>query len=157
MRRFLILWTLVLLVNVIVPIALASTIINSNSKLGMIVAILCFLFAGGMIGIRSQRLRRILIRGGIATALTQFFPVAQMIAGSIGLAVCRRLSLATDATDDEIVGRLDHFAGGFVCTMVTGGVITAFALVTGVILLYLFGSPIADSDSNSTVQDPLSK
>jgi len=140
-RMFLVQWCFVLLANIIVPMLFCAMLTNDDARLGVLVAVICFILAGGLVGLQWNQTQVVLLRGGVITALLQMVPVLQIIAGLVAVQVCSDLGLATANTDDHPLGNLETMLGGFVCTLVSGTLILLVALIAGGLLSFFRSKP----------------
>jgi hypothetical protein len=125
-------WIAVFLLNMVVPLLFGWSMTRDGGRVGMAVASLA-LFAVGC-GICTAR------RGLVAplfVGLSQVVPVLQILAGSIGVEVALALRVAVGS---DLSTRLTE-AGGFVVTLVTGGLLMAASLVAGLLLRLLARAP----------------
>lgn len=118
-------WVFVYILNLIVPLFLAMFVTDKAGKLGMTAAIVALLGLGCLVVPRCRHAGKAVVIGGGFTALLQFFPPLPMLAGTIGVAVARDMGQTLGG--DQIASEF----GGFVATVVTGGVLIAVALVIG--------------------------
>ncbi len=77
-----------------------------------------------------------MVVGGVAVALSQVFPIVQMMAGLVGFAVAKRIGVPVDVRDggmDWAAGppNADTVVAGFVVTMITGGLLLLASIAAG--------------------------
>jgi MFS family permease len=122
-------WIFVFAINMAVPLLFSSSMTEEHGKLGMAIALLASVACGCFLCAYHRELALALIIGGVLVGLTQLFPILQFLAGIIGTAVGQALGLA-EFGNDERGPRVTSELGGFVVTLVTGGIlITAAALL----------------------------
>ena len=129
-------WIFVFAINMAVPLLFSASMTEEHGKLGMAVALGAFLTCGCFLCAFHRELARALIIGGVVVALTQIIPMLQFIAGSIGMAVGLGLGVA-DFGGDERGPSLTSEFGGFVVTLVTGGILITAAAVSGLSIQWL--------------------
>ncbi len=123
-------WLLVLTLNLPVPFACAFAIANTHAIIGATLLVVGLLIAGHLLMKSSPRLMRVFVQGGIVTAISQFFPLLQMIAGSIALDFCAQAGLAIPDGEDTI-GSINTFAGGIMAAAITAGIVLCVAFGFG--------------------------
>ncbi len=126
-------WTIVFAANLVVPTMFARGMVGETGRIGMGLAVGLLWLVGDLAGVRSPRRRPVLLAGGVAVALTQFFPVPQFVAGLLGLGAGRLVGLIPD-DNDIILG--DDLAGpaAFVVTFVTGALLMLAVWLGGLVL-----------------------
>jgi hypothetical protein len=123
-------WVIVFLLNLVVPGFFGWMVTESGGRNGMLIATLLLLALGyGACG-AARRTARTLVFGGLLVTITQFFPLVQIVAGFIGLGIGEAIGQA-DMSDDALPGQVKSEAGGFLITLVTGGLLMAISLVAG--------------------------
>jgi hypothetical protein len=126
-------WPVVFGLNMIVPLAFGWDLARDHGRMGVCIAALFLLVAGWILCLRQRSIARKLILGATVTALSQFFPVFQFLAGIVAFAIAVSLGVAADGSDDgpiEITSEL----GGFVVTVLVGGMLLIGAAITGLLL-----------------------
>ncbi len=126
-------WIFVFAINMAVPLLFSASVTQQNGRSGMLIGTLFLFVLGCYICAANRKLAVALLAGGAVVALTQLFPMLQFIAGSIGMGVGQALGHATFLGDDN-PPRVTSEYGGFVVTFVTGGVLMAGSLCTGILL-----------------------
>ncbi|WP_435018438.1 hypothetical protein TA3x_000412 [Tundrisphaera sp. TA3] len=121
-------WIAVFCANLPVPLFLAAGLTQKAGKGGMILAILLMLALGAMAVSASRKGGWAVVIGGWIVAVSQLMPVLHIIAGSMGM------SAALGGTKAYSAG-LDDEPGGFIATIVTGGILITIALAIGAVLL----------------------
>ena len=81
----------------------------------------------------NRRFSPALIVGGALIAVTQIFPVIQIIAGMLGMTVGKAMGLAIFGDNHE-VPQITTEEGGLIVTLVTGGILMATAACSGLLL-----------------------
>lgn len=123
-------WPVLLVLNSSVPLLLGSRMIQEHGKWGVALAVLLFATGGWVICARWPWLRSRLLSGAGILALTQVFPLLQIIAGVIALKIAVRFGQARVASDFA-PDRIHSELGGFVVTAITGGILFCAAVVIG--------------------------
>lgn len=125
-------WVLVFLGNLFIPLLLGWDMTTPRGRVGMGLGILVLCLLGIVACARSVLVGRMLIVGGAVVALSQFLPIPQIIAGSIGMntgvAVGLVRALPERQNEPEDVSNV---AGGLVVTLMSGGLLMAAAIVLG--------------------------
>ena len=132
-------WTFALAANLVVPLGLGWEMAARVGRVGIGIAVV-MLWVLGLVACGPQRkAMRIIAAGSILTALSQFVPVLQFLAGIFGLGVASLMERLAGVK--PVVGEphsstpavTSEFAG-FVATMVTAGLVLVAAFVSGLIL-----------------------
>jgi MFS family permease len=123
-------WIFVCAINMAVPLLFSATLTEEHGRLGMLLAVVSFFFCGCFLCAFQRGLALAVIIGGVIVALTQLFPILHIVAGWIGMAVGDALGLADFGTGDQSP-RLLNELGGFVVTLITGGILMAIATGIG--------------------------
>jgi hypothetical protein len=129
-------WAGALLVNAIVPLMFGMLATDPVGRWGMGAAMAVVLVGGWLFCYAFPVQGRKLIAGSVLTALSQLLPIAQLVAGILGLAVASGLGLFVAGND----GQPDRFVsefGSFVATMATGTILVAGAFVLGWIAAFV--------------------
>jgi hypothetical protein len=129
-------WLFVFATNLAVPLLFSSSVTQAHGSLGMVFAILALLTLGGFLCTYHRELSRALLIGGVLIAMTQLIPIPQILAGWIGLAIGNALGLAEFSRGDQ-PARLTSEFGGFVVTLITGGILITAAACIGLTLRWL--------------------
>jgi len=136
-RLLLTAWATVFVVNMAMPVFFAWSITGESGRIGMIAASVVLFGCGCWICLMARRLAKGLIVGAVLVALTQVFPALQILAGILGLAVAEALHLSQYRDrGPEITTEL----GGFVVTLITGGILMGLSGVTGTLVQRLLPS-----------------
>jgi hypothetical protein len=126
-------WVFIFAINMAVPLLFGSQMTQQHGRLGMSVAALLLLVFGCFICAANRKLAVALLAGGALVALTQLFPILHIIAGMLGMGAGQALGHAT-LDDDNGPSQITSEAGGFIVTFVTGGILMAVSLCTGIAL-----------------------
>ncbi len=129
-------WVFIFAINMAIPLLFGASMTEQHGRLGMSVAALLLLVFGSFICAANRKLAVALLAGGALVALTQLFPILHIIAGMIGMSVGQALGHATLDTDDD-PSRITSELGGFIVTIVTGGILMAGSLFIGVVLRFI--------------------
>lgn len=120
-------WIVVCAVNLIVPVFLGWGITDDRGRIGMALGIVVVLALGYRACFSSPEVVRTIAYGGWLVAFTQCIPFVQFIAGFVGVGVAQELGLASEGG----IGLVSTIMGGFVATLITGGLLIALAVVIG--------------------------
>ena len=119
-------------INVIVPALFAMPIVKGAlAILGVVLGVITILFIGACVCWWRPSIGLIMMRGGFLFALSQLFPIMQLVAGQFGFIVASRLGGILFYDDFQYLG---GFAPTFAATIVTGGILIAGATVLGALL-----------------------
>jgi hypothetical protein len=140
-------WPFALALNLIVPLMLAWSITDKHGRIGMFSGIGLILAGGWIVCFYYPSIARRMIGSAVFTAITQVFPIPQMIAGMIALSVVERLE--ANLQDDVDRGFVLIFTelGGFVATMIVGAFLLIFSF--GLLFVSEFMIPSEKRDSRS--------
>ncbi|MEO1617339.1 MAG: hypothetical protein AAFV88_15925 [Planctomycetota bacterium] len=129
LRVFYAAWTVVVALNCIMPFLFATSTVNRSGFLGIGLGILTFVIAGAWVGTLGPNLRKGMVSGGLIVALTQFMPIAQLLAGICAIEVIRFLGLEAEVTGAPfpIMGPV----GAYLCTILTGGALIVLTSIFG--------------------------
>ncbi|MCE9531831.1 MAG: hypothetical protein K8T89_12010 [Planctomycetes bacterium] len=127
-------WPFVLAANLIVPLGWGMDETRGDAIWGMVAAIPLFWLAGHGICAESRKSGSVLVMGGIVVALLQIVPILHITAGIVGV------SLAAGPG----MHKLTTFLGGFVATLITGGLLLLVALPFGM-WVRMITHPLASS------------
>ncbi|QEH35324.1 hypothetical protein OJF2_38750 [Aquisphaera giovannonii] len=128
-------WIAVFLLNMIVPLLFGWSMTREGGRVGMAAAILTLFATGCWICTARRQLASPLLLGAAFVGLSQVFPLLQILAGSAGMVAATALRVAEN--NDDALPRVIGEAGGFVVTLVTGGLLMAASLVAGLSLRML--------------------
>jgi hypothetical protein len=131
-----------------VPLLFSGPVTEQHGKLGMGVALVSFLACGCYLCAYHRKLAVALLVGGVLVALTQLFPILQIVAGLIGMAVGQAFG-QTSSGEDEATPHLTGELGGFVVTLITGGILIGAAACSGVAILWLTARLGANRSKNT--------
>ncbi len=126
-------WLFVFAINMAVPLYFSHPVTEYHGRLGLLFGALLLLALGYYICAVNRRFSSALIVGGAIIAITQVFPVIQIIAGMLGMTVGKAMGLAS-LGDDHGVPQITTEEGGFIVTLVTGGILMAAAACSGMLL-----------------------
>ncbi|MCY3004965.1 MAG: hypothetical protein NTV29_03195 [Planctomycetota bacterium] len=127
-------WTVVVLVNLIVPCLLASSMTGPMGNWGIFLGVLLVLLLGYLASTAIPMGVLMTVRGGILVALSQFFPVLHIIAGLLSIEFYRM----TGIIDADLQGRGKvGFQGALLLTVTTGGILLLVSCGLGVILRWI--------------------
>jgi hypothetical protein len=119
-------WTAVFGVNLIVPYPIGLAATAGGGRIGMNIGVIVLWAAGAAAVYRFRALSLTLPLGGLLVALAQFIPALQWCAAATGGVVAT--SLGFDSPD-ALGPPAWTEAGGFVATIVTGGLLNLAAVV----------------------------
>jgi hypothetical protein len=105
--------------NLIVPLVLASGVLEGRGQAGMYCAIGIYWVSGLMACAARPSLGRVLVKGGLITACTQLMPVLQFAAGFAAVMV-----------SDQAGVRSAELCG-FIDVIITGGLLLIVAYLSG--------------------------
>jgi large-conductance mechanosensitive channel len=143
-------WIFVCAINLAVPLLFSATLIEAHGKIGMMLAIVSFFFCGCCLCAFQRDLALAVIIGGVFVALTQLFPILHIVAGWIGVAVGDALGLADFGSGDKSPRLLSEF-GGFVVTLITGGILMAVATGIGLAIQWFRSRRRMRRSQNSSI------
>lgn len=127
-------WTAVLLFNLIVPTLFAWSMTSNEAKIGAAIAVLV-IAAGGFFFCFKQPLPMLLaIRGGILVALSQVFPILQILCGALAIQAWTLIGSIRDSSFQEM---LSTATAGFLVTLVTGLLLIAASLMAGLVMRWV--------------------
>lgn len=131
--RLLLGWAVVFSCNMIVPLLFGWDLTRDAGRGGLFAAG-ALLLGGGLWLCRAwPTLGGPLVAGAVLVSLTQLLPILQIIAGLMGLRLARAFGQAVSLGEfdfDRITGGL----GGFVATLVTGGLLIGVSAAIGLFL-----------------------
>jgi hypothetical protein len=122
--------------NMALPLLFGLEVTRHHGLIGMCVASLLMLIVGWLFCMLKPAAARKLVLGSLAVALTQVFPILQIIAGSISIGIAQSLHLAMQGGDDPEFGiaGINNELGGFVVTMFVGIILLSCAGMAGLVL-----------------------
>ena len=121
-------WLLVFALNVVAPLFFGWNITGSGGRVGMFLAMLVLLALGFWICASARQIGFPLVVGGVAVALSQVFPILQVMAGGLAFAVAEAVGVCAPT---KLEPSAETVAAGFIVTMTTGGLLVAASLVAG--------------------------
>lgn len=138
-RNAFIMWAIVFGLNMVLPLLFSVEVTQHHGRFGMGAASLVLLIAGWVLCALSARTARKLILGAVIVALTQFFPILQIVAGSVSMGIAASIQQADggggDSGRDEVgFPEITSELGGFMVTMLVGGILLAFASIIGFVV-----------------------
>ncbi len=113
------------------PLQFAWSITRQSGRAGMLAGILCYFGAGCLVALKSRRVLMTVVYGGWVVAASQAVPFLQMISGIFGVTAAGAVG---QSSKPGIEGDLNGEAGGFIATVVTGGILLVAALVLGLVI-----------------------
>lgn len=127
-------WVAVFAANLIVPLLFGWGMAGPRGRSGLVAAAALILGLGSGLCYYRRDLAAPLVVGATLVALTQLFPLLQILAGVVGVGIVRSLGLMGGGGDGppQILGPL----GGFVVTLVTGGILIAVSAGAGLFLRF---------------------
>ncbi|MGE3776126.1 MAG: hypothetical protein AB7F89_02990 [Pirellulaceae bacterium] len=122
-------WPVVYGLNLVVPLLIGSDVTREHGRAGMWLAVVFLLAAGWAFCLWLPSAGRRVIWGAAVFALSQAFPIVQILAGawSIGLAE----SCGMGVEPDEMIGKISNNLGGFVVTLLVGAMLLGCAASVG--------------------------
>ena len=137
LRNLLVAWPVVLGLNLIVPLLVASELLGTRGWTGVVVAIVVNLLVGFWLCHVLPGLMKRLIVGAAVVALSQLVPVLHLIAGMIAFVVGESIGLIEES---ELNGpEIGTAISGGVLTTLTGGVLMVASIAIGSVLVLLVG------------------
>ena len=143
-------WPFALALNLIVPLMFAWGVTSRNGRIGMFLGIGLILAGGWIVCYYYSSIARRMIGSAVLTAMTQVYPIPQMLAGMIALSVVNLLESHQPDEMDRGLPMMHTELGGFVATMIVGGLMLIFAF--GLVMLFELVSPSKQRDSRSKPQ-----
>lgn len=132
-RPLVLAWVAVYLLNLIFPLFAGWSVTGKGGRVGMFLGILLLLATGCLAVVKSRRFGIALVVGGVFVAVGQLLPIAQLGAGTIGLYAAQLLGLVTLRWPDDDIGDINGEPGGFVATVITGGLLMVPAAIIGMV------------------------
>ncbi|HWB09567.1 MAG TPA: hypothetical protein VG826_10095 [Pirellulales bacterium] len=129
-------WLAVFALNLIFPLLMAWGMTAPDGRIGMLLAIIVLLALGFWICASARQVGFALVVGGVAVALSQIFPILQMMAGILGFALTKAIGAAPtpDGIAHDGLPDVETLAAGFVITMTTGGLLIAASTLAGLMI-----------------------
>lgn len=124
-------WAAVLAANLIVPAPLGWEVTRDGDRGGLVGGVALLWAAGHLLLARVPAAGRPVVLGGVVTALTQLFPVLQIMAGLTSLWVVRMASDPDPDPDGGMSARGMTDAEAFAATLLTAAQVGMVALVCG--------------------------
>jgi len=109
-------WAAVFALNLIVPVFLGLMLTGMEGQAGMCLTVGALFLAGGWFCFAFPRFGRRLIAGAVVIGLSQIFPIAHFVAGSVALAVAEELQLTINGHGPTLT-----FLGSILVTLLVGG------------------------------------
>ena len=141
-------WPAVFALNLIVPLMLATNFVPEKGNVGLASAIVVLYLAGWLFCRLGPECERSLIRGGALIALTQLFPILQVLAGLLAFGIMASLGAAVDA-DNANFG-IQRERDAFAITMMVGLMLMSLAAGLGVLVATiqaLFGGRLSSANT----------
>ncbi|MEM8679391.1 MAG: hypothetical protein AAGF97_08570 [Planctomycetota bacterium] len=114
-------------INLIVPLMWATSLVNRHGKVGMLAAIPVLYLMGWATCRIHPVCARSMLNGGALVALTQLFPILQILAGLFALSVVG----FEDRFDQVASVGFPNERGGFLVTLLVGGLLMGLAFSLG--------------------------
>lgn len=124
-------WLVVFLANLPVPLFFGWAFTTQHGRFGMATAIVVWWLLGHQVCKASRWCGLAIVAGGIFVAMSQFLPVLQLYAGAVSLGIGSRLGQAWDEGGEQ---QVTTELGGFLVTMLTGGLLMVVAVMCGSII-----------------------
>jgi hypothetical protein len=118
-------WLVVFCLNLIIPLMCGLDVTSAHGRTGMTVAIVLLWLWADVAGRRNGALGFALVVGGAFMGVIQFLAIGPVMAGIVAMNVAVALGQASEVT------HVSTELGGFIATVVTGGLLQAAALVVG--------------------------
>ena len=122
-------WLALCLANLALPLFLGWDVTSNGGRVGMLSAVGFTLVLGIVLVERWSRLRVALAIGSVVTAVSQAFPLLQIVAGSVSLDAVNRLGHDPGTGFGNERGLTE--LGGFAVTLLTAGLMILAALAGG--------------------------
>jgi hypothetical protein len=116
-------------VNLILPVYLGWMMTRGGGRVGMMVGIITVFALGWRACFVYREAVLTVSYGGWIVAASQFVPFLQMLAGLIGAGVAMAMTRETRDLSTAI--------SGFLATLLTGGILIAFAAVFGLVIRWM--------------------
>ena len=127
-------WTVVVLVNLIVPYLLAGGMTGPMGGWGIFMGVVLVLLFGVWASRAIPMGVLLTVRGGVLVALSQFFPLIHLMAGILSIDFHRRTGIIpAEQLDRGNVG----FLSALLLTVSTGGILLMISCGLGVILKWI--------------------
>ena len=127
-------WTVVVLVNLIVPYLFAGGMTGPMGGWGIFLGVVLVLLFGIWASSALPMGVLLTVRGGVLVALSQFFPVIHLMAGLLSIDFYRRTGMIpAEQLDRGNVG----FLSALLLTVSTGGILLMISCGLGVILKWI--------------------
>ena len=123
-------WTVVYIVNLFLPVFLGLSATREGGKFGMLLGVILYFTLGCYLCYVAREVVRTLVYGGWVVAVAQCFLFPHMIVGLFGVSSAGALGQAADLD-------VTSEPGGFIATLVTGGILLAAAAVFGLVIRWI--------------------
>jgi hypothetical protein len=110
-------WFCVYAVNLIFPVAMGWSITREGGKIGMVIGIVAVFALGCRLCFMSRRAMLPVVYAGWIVAVSQLAPILHIFAGMVGVSVAHVFG------DETMRGEVNTVLGGFLATIVTGGIL----------------------------------
>jgi len=127
-------WTVVVLVNLIVPYLIAGEMTGPMGGWGIFLGVVLVLLFGAWASRAIPMGVLLTVRGGVLVALSQFFPVIHLLAGLLSIDFHRRTGIIPAEQLDR--GNLGFFSA-LLLTVSTGGILLMISCGLGGILKWI--------------------
>ncbi|HEY2412789.1 MAG TPA: hypothetical protein VGI40_11130 [Pirellulaceae bacterium] len=145
-------WPVVFGANLIVPVLLGWQIAREYGRFGMCLTSFLFLAAGWALCCLRPAIARRLIAGSAVFAISQLFPLIQMVSGIVAVGAVEWLGLGDDRGDMGI-STIPTFLGGCLATAIVGIILLSIAGVLGFIVSFLLPKRWFESSRTSWLQE----
>ena len=141
-------YSIVFVLNNALPLVLGWQLTATSGRIGMFIGMMALFGAGICVCELRPWLGWSLTVGGGVMCVAQFVPIAQMVAGLIGLAIGEALGQVH--MSDGLPQKISSETGGFVVTFTTGAILMIASTCLGAVLQWMFsrgGGPVPISNS----------
>lgn len=153
-------WPTVFAMNMFLPVLFGLDLTKHHGRIGMCVASLFVLIAGWVLCVVKSLAARKLIFGSLIIALTQIFPILQILAGSLALGIAEGMQLLSPGVDDDHnfgIAQIDSEFVGFVVTMLVAVILLGCAsmagLIASLILPFKWFKPLKNANPEASIED----
>jgi hypothetical protein len=132
-------WPAVFGLNMVLPLFFSTVVTEHHGRFGLCIASFVLLAGGWALCAVSASTARKVILGAALVAVTQFFPVLQIIAGSVSMGIAQSFQLVEGGggdpdLDEQDIPQITSELGGFIVTMLVGGILLTCASLIGLAL-----------------------
>lgn len=125
-------WTALFLLNMPLPLLFAGEVTRNHGRSGVFVASAALWLLGCWVCVAQRKTGFALAVGGAPVALSQIVPFLQIMAGMVALTAGEFFQQIENK--DDALGQVVSEPGGFLLTMITGGLLMSAALVLGLLM-----------------------